>query len=250
MEVMSRGLADRVADLRTDHEIVRIDLAEKTVHVRHRGEDRALRWRAACIATLPLPTILHLCDEGRNRFHELTWNRVVMVDIAVRGRRPRGTGHWCYYSDETIAFNRLIFMHEFDPHMAPDSGWGLMAEITERAEDPLGDLQERVCRCINDARRVGALRDEDEVVEARARVIDPAYVVFTPATAPIIERTRTRLRDHAVTPLGRYGRWEYSSMAQVMRDGFSLGRQLANRLGYRAPGDLLWGAEPSPGSEP
>jgi protoporphyrinogen oxidase len=173
-----------------------------------------------------------------------------MVDIAVRGRRPIGTGHWCYYSDETIAFNRLIFMHEFDPHMAPDGGWGLMAEITERAEDPLGDLQERVCRCINDARRVGALQDEDEVVEARARVIDPAYVVFTPATAQIIERARARLRDHTVTPLGRYGRWEYSSMAQVMRDGFSWGRHLANRLGYRAPGDLRWGAELPPGSEP
>lgn len=250
MEVMSRALADRVADLRTDHEIVRIDLVGKTVHVRHWGENHALRWRKSCVSTLPLPTMLRLCDAEADGFNELTWNRVVMVDIAVRGRRPSGTGHWRYYSDESIAFNRLIFMHEFDPRMAPADGWGLMAEVTERAEEPLGDLQGRVRRCINDARRVGALRDEDEVVDARARVIDPAYVAFTLTTPPVIARARARLRSHAVTLLGRHGRWEYSSMAQVMRDGFSWGKRTANLLGYRPPDHLRWDAESSPDSEP
>lgn len=250
MEVLSRALANRVADLRTDHNIVGIDLARKTVHVRHQGVDRALRWRVACITTLPLPTMLQLCDEETREFEGLTWNRVLMVDVAVLGRRPSDTGHWCYYSDESIAFNRLIFMHEFDTRMAPADGWGLMAEVTERAEEPLGDLHDKIRRCIDDARGVGVLRDEDEVAHARARVIDPAYVAFTRTAAPVILRARAYLRDHSVTPLGRYGRWEYSSMAQVMRDGFSCGRGIADRLGFRAPEDLCWSANPRSVSEP
>ena len=247
MEVLSRALAKRVTHLRTQHEIVSIDLENRCVEVRHGGENRSVRWRQACLSTIPLPAMLRLAGADTGASAPLVWNRVVMVDIAVRGARPTGTGQWRYYGDENIVFNRLIYQHEFDPLMAPADGWGLMAEITERAEDPIGDLNERVLRSVADARRVGALRESDEVVATRARVIDPAYVAFTLDAAKTAEAGRALLQSHGVTPLGRYGRWEYSSMAQVMRDGFSWGAAVAKRLGFQAQDEMRWDGEPMNG---
>jgi hypothetical protein len=60
-------------------------------------------------------------------------------------------------------------------------------------------------------------------------IVDPAYVVFTVDNQPIIEQARDFLKNSGVTSLGRYGRWEYSSMAQVMRDGFCCGEEMATR---------------------
>jgi hypothetical protein len=50
--------------------------------------------------------------------------------------------------------------------------------------------------------------------------------VFTPTNRQIMERARRFLLEHDIHPLGRYGNWEYSSMAKVIGDGFALGERL------------------------
>ena len=46
------------------------------------------------------------------------------------------------------------------------------------------------------------------------------------------------LREQGIEPLGRYGRWQYLSMAQVIESGLSLGRQLVEMA--------IQGFEPGP----
>jgi hypothetical protein len=48
-------------------------------------------------------------------------------------------------------------------------------------------------------------------------------VVFEIGVQDLAAEALAYLRTVDVEPLGRYGRWEYSSMAQVMRDGFAVG---------------------------
>jgi protoporphyrinogen oxidase len=250
MQMLSQALAARVPRLYAQHEVVEIDLPRKRVQVRGPDGARTFGWRTACLSTIPLPATMRLAHAQVDGLESLAWNRVVMVDIAVEGPRPVDPGHWCYYADEGLCFNRLVYMHEFDPLTAPARGWGLMAEITEPAERPLGDLREYTERALADARRAGALRPEDRVVTARARCIDHAYVAFTLATSGVAQRARELLRHHDLTSLGRYGGWQYSSMSQVMRDGFSWGRRVADRLGYHAPAEVRWAAQPAPATEP
>jgi protoporphyrinogen oxidase len=149
----------------------------------------------------------------------MKWNRVLMAAFCIRGPRPEGRGHWRYYSDESLIFNRLIFMHEFDHHSAPPDGWGLMAEITEPSEWPIKPEDEVLRRCRNDIARAGELPSDCEIVGEYLWVIDPAYVVFTPESQAATVKIQMHLREQNIEPLGRYGRWEYSSMGQVIRDG-------------------------------
>jgi hypothetical protein len=131
-----------------------------------------------------------------------------------------GRGHWRYYADESVVFNRLVYLCEFDPGMAPTDGWGMMAEITQRGEDPPLAPHVMLTRVIEDAARVGALPGDCSLIGAHHWIVDPAYVVFTPDAQAIVGEAMDFLRDHDVEPLGRYGRWEYSSMGQVIRDAF------------------------------
>ena len=63
---------------------------------------------------------------------------------------------------------------------------------------------------------------------AVGQVRNNGYVVFERGTSAIVQAAHAALRDRNIEPLGRYGRWEYSSMGQVMRDGFAVGdRQCA-----------------------
>jgi protoporphyrinogen oxidase len=234
MEVLSRALARQVSDLRCAHRVVAIDPRARIVTARHGDAMVRVRYRQACVSTLPLPDTIrmssHVPGALSNACAALTHNRVITVMIGVRGPRPGGLGHWRYYADERVVFTRLVFLHEFDADTGPAEGWGMLAEITEPAEQPPADRENVVQRVLRDVQRVGVLPPGSEIVVTATRVIDPAYVVFSPTSQAVTERARTFLAAHDIVSLGRYGRWEYSSIAQNLRDGFrwaedALGRE-------------------------
>jgi protoporphyrinogen oxidase len=231
MEVLSAAVASEVHDLRLNHEVTSIDPLSRTVKIRVPGGEVALHWGRKCVASLPLPRLISLCsgvpDGVGQAARLLRYNRVLSVAMRIEGPRPN-LGLWRYYPALDISFTRLIFLHAFDPLMAPARGWPLLAEVPWRCDTPVpADVAERaVC----DARRVGALGPNDNVLDATVLEADPAYVVFDSNRASAVEVIRSWLQSVGIEVVGRYGRWEYSSMAQVLRDGYSLGKALAAEL--------------------
>ncbi|GGK16374.1 amine oxidase [Pilimelia terevasa] len=220
MEVLSRALAAKVPDLRLRHTVERVDVASQVAHVRAGRRRRQLHYRDACVSTLPLPRLVQMCDQAPRRLADqcrsLPYNRVRTVALAVRGRRPADFGHWRYYADPALPFTRLVLMTEFDPQLAPDDGWGMLAEVIERSDEPGAPADTLIADVWDGLNRIGLRTGGAELVDAQVFTVDPAYVVFTPAAQEVVERARAFLSDHGVTPLGRYGNWTYSSMAQVM----------------------------------
>lgn len=229
MELLPLMMAERVADLRLGHTVRSVDLDQRVVTVESgvgsRSAIHQIGYNDEMLSTLPLPRLIQMCDQApealRARCAGLTWNRVISVAIAIEGPRPEAPGHWRYYGDESLIFTRLIFMHEFDPGCAPPEGWGLLVEITQRAEDPMPDSDELLVRVLSDVERAGVCPKGSRMVASKVWEIDPAYVVFSLENQPIVEAARAFLESHGVTSLGRYGSWEYSGMSSCLHDGFS-----------------------------
>jgi protoporphyrinogen oxidase len=229
MEVLSAALAREVPDLRLRHAVESLDLERRLARVRRPdGAVAELEFTRNCVATIPLPYLLDCCVQTpkdlRQAAQALACNRVVMAAFGLRGARPHDRGHWRYFTDADIVFTRVIHMYEFDSLSAPEDGWGLMAEITMPAESPLHDPHELLPRVEHDLRRAGCIRGADTVVERASWVAEPAYVVFTRESQQVVRDAIEFLAAHGVVTIGRFGRWEYSSMSQVLRDGFAWAR--------------------------
>jgi protoporphyrinogen oxidase len=231
MELLAASLATQARDLRTDCSVEAISLERHEVVLRHRGRLERFRYQDALLSTIPLPELVALCRDIpkglRRACAGLARNRVLSVGLSVRGPRPESPGHWRYYADESLIFTRLVFLHEFDPLLAPEDGWPLLVEITEPAEWPLASREELMSRVRRDLARVDVLLEGSEIVDEMVKVIDPAYVVFDVQSQRIVRLAHEVLAAHGITSLGRYGRWEYSSMASCMRDGFVWAESLA-----------------------
>ncbi len=233
MEYLARALAQRVHDLRLGHKVVSVNGEARLILVQSQERQQQFEYRFACMTSLPLPQMIQYSvqapDTLKQEMKHLVRNRVWTVALSIQGPRPEGTGHWRYYADESIVFNRLIFMHTFDPLSAPGRGWGVMAEITEPAESPCPDADTLRRVVLRDMARVDIMPPGCEVVDVHVLLVDPAYVVFTLENQAIMEAARCFLKSFDIVPLGRYGRWEYSSMAQVMRDGFQWTHEVESR---------------------
>ncbi|MET9125845.1 FAD-dependent oxidoreductase [Streptomyces sp. NPDC004528] len=225
MEVLSRALAGRVGDLRLRHVVTAVDPDARTVRTRSPEGVTDFHYTRDCLSTLPLPTIVSLCAQAPAALvaecRNLPRNRVRSVALAVRGPRPRDTGHWRYYTREDVPFTRLVFMTEFDPDMAPADGWGVLAEVLEPSEGPRASDESLVADVRRGVAEVGLLAPGSRIVGSSVYTSDPGYVVFTDATRETTAEATRFLTSRGITPLGRYGTWTYSSMSQVMEEAFA-----------------------------
>jgi len=230
MECLAQGLASRVVDLRCDKRVTWIDPAARTVTT---ADGETYQWQEQLIATLPLPFLISHCEGAPPsllaRIERLTYNRVISAAYAISGPRRPGCGHWRYNSDESIGYTRVVHMTEFDPHTAPDSGYGLLVEITQRAEDAMLPSEVLLDQIEADLRRRGDLPADDRVLARDLVVAEPAYVVFTRESQLAVAEAQSWLASQGIAVVGRYGRWEYSSMGQVMRDGRALALELLSQ---------------------
>ncbi len=223
MEVVAASLASQASDLRLNHTVTSLDLEKRVASCLHHGREVEISWKNGLCSTIPLPVLIRICRQAPESLRadaaRLKWNRVISVMFCVRGPRPSHRGHWEYYSDESLCFTRIIYMHRFDPEMVPADGWCVMAEIIERAEEERKPDAEIAGICREDMKRAGLLPDDCEIVHEHVTCIDPAYVVFSHERPAILDRLKAFLAQYSVTSLGRYGEWEYSSVGGVLRDG-------------------------------
>lgn len=228
MGMLSASIATRVPDLMLEHRVVAADLETKTVGVETPDGFKTIAYDKL-VSTIPLPALARVTSglpaQLARATEELKHNRVWSIGICISGPRP-DLGLWRYYSDESICFTRLVFMHEFDELSAPSGCWGLLAEMTQPAEEPPPDSDVLISRVLADAKRCGGIGSNCEVVEVEAWCCDPAYVVETPTSEQIVSELMRFFARHEVHLLGRYGRWDYLSMAQVMGGALALAAAL------------------------
>jgi protoporphyrinogen oxidase len=70
------------------------------------------------------------------------------------------------------------------------------------------------------------LRPDDEIIVSDVQDIRYAYVLFDQHRARVMPSILYELERRGIHSIGRYGRWEHSSM----EDAISQGKQLAERL--------------------
>jgi protoporphyrinogen oxidase len=74
--------------------------------------------------------------------------------------------------------------------------------------------------------RAGIFRSDDELVIADVKDIRYAYVLFDQHRARALPAILEELARRGIHSIGRYGRWEHTSMEDAMAQGKQLAEQL------------------------
>ena len=117
----------------------------------------------------------------------------------------------------------------FSPALGPPGCSSLYVEISHQPTMivPPADLLRQVRAGLE---RAGIFRPDDEILAADVRDIRYAYVLFDRHRARVLPTILAELERRGIHSIGRYGRWEHSSM----EDAIGQGIQLAERLKGRA----------------
>ncbi len=236
-------------DLRTGHDVVRIDVANREIAL---ADGRRVGYRRL-LSTLPLTHMLALCGLCATQPNAPHTSVLVLNIGASRGPRHPAE-HWLYVPRSRSGFHRVGFYDNVCEHFLPSSlrGRGTATSVYVERSFPGGErpdpttvakYRDAVVRELQDWGFIG------EVDVADATWVDVAYTWRQPGST-WVEEALAVLRAQGIRMAGRYARWSFQGIADSLRDGLLAGHALRIDAGGApaATGDRT--IRPSPAGAP
>jgi protoporphyrinogen oxidase len=220
-----RALAAHAGPVTVNARVVAIDTARRTIRV---AMGERIDYRLGVIVSAPLdataamiePALADVAAAARLRASAVT-----CVNLGVRAIAPTfRAAHWVYLPEPRFRAYRVGFYDRFAPAMAPPGRHGLYVEIAHGADDAERDL---VGSAIADVVALGVIGGPADVEIAVPVRIPTAYVIHDAACASARAALHAELAARQVHMVGRYGRWEYASIEDALRQGVEAAESLA-----------------------
>lgn len=218
-------------EIHLDHKVVGIDPVAKTVSFANgvtEGYDHI-------VSSIPLPDLIEMTkgapDTVRAAAAKLACTQCVTVNIGIP-RNDFTPAAWTYIYDEDIVFTRLSFPHNMSPKTCPPGAGAIQAECYySQKYRPLDvspdDLIQPV---IDDLKKIGLLREDDEILHADARFIPHANIIFDLDREDALPVVHAWLDEVGITYAGRYGEWGYQWTDEAFKSGERGARTILERL--------------------
>ncbi|HHZ83761.1 MAG TPA: protoporphyrinogen oxidase [Nitrospirales bacterium] len=217
IQALPSALLQRIRSVECQKEVIEINTKSRRVHF----ADGSMEHYEALVSTMPLPELLRRCTDLpktlRERGEKLRWTSVYAVNLAVM-RKNISSQHWIYFPEKTFPFYRIGFPMNLSPAMGKVGASSIAAEIARR---PGEDIPRS--RLIKQTRagliRAGVCRPDDTFVVSEVRDIPYAYVIFDRERGKIVPKMLGELERRGIYSIGRYGRWEHTSMENAIQQG-------------------------------
>lgn len=229
IRVLPESFLSGIDQVERDCELIEVDTKRRRAvfHDRRRGETGTEHYESL-VSTIPVPELVRRCQDFPQRLKEaaagLRWVSVYNVNLGV-SREQVSDKHWIYFPESRYPFYRVGFPMNFSPSLGRSGCSSMYVEISHRPAE-----QQAPEQLIEQARfgleKAGILRPDDELVVADVKDLRYAYVYFDRHRARAVPAILAELERRGIYSIGRYGRWEHTSMEDAIGQGKRLAEQL------------------------
>jgi len=228
MGLLAEGLAGGCENVRAEHRVCAVDLERRVLKCANGTE---WSW-THLISSLPLKEFCLLTkDEAlRREACRLSQSSVLVFNIILNRplEGPLSGVHWVYTPAKEIPFYRAGVYSNLSPSQNDPGAARLYVETGLPETNELSSSEEAALRdrVVDSLESLGWLRKKD-ILHLLPRLIPCAYVHYTPARRTAVPFITERLTRSGVSLIGRYGRWEYSSMEDSIYSGIETAQEFA-----------------------
>jgi len=199
-----------MGNLKLNHKVVSINPRSREVTF----ENGVVADYDALISSVPLPDLIQLIQgvpaDVVQAASLLACSTCVLVNIGVN-REDLSKAHMTYFYDEDICFSRLGFPHMLSAKNAPPGTCSIQAEVyfSKKYKPFSGSPEDVIEPVIRDLRKVGLLREDDQILSRKAMLLPYANIIFDLDRTAALKTVHGYLDDIGISYCGRYGDWGY-----------------------------------------
>lgn len=224
VDSLRRSLTPKFTSLNTPFKDV--DIRNKVVTTK---DNQQIRYNEL-ISSIPLNALIKNSslndDFGKSLQSDITAATVLSFHLGIKGPIPKEYRdvHWIYFSEKKFPFYRVGFYSNFSEYMCPEDSYSIYVEVG--VESPDCDVNSIQGKVINSLHKLMII-DKNRIAVLVSNFMKDGYVHYTATREAVVSKLSKELEDHHVTLVGRYGKWQYSSM----EDSIIEGREAVRRLG-------------------
>jgi protoporphyrinogen oxidase len=199
-----------MGNIKLEHELISVDPRARELTF----SNGLVTQYDSLVSSVPLPDMIHMIqgapDDVVEASRKLACSTCVLVNIGIN-RADISNAHMTYFYDEDICFTRLSFPHMLSSHNAPPGTGNIQAEVyfSEKYKPFSGKAEDWIDPVIRDLKKVGLVREEDEILCRKAMLLRYANIIFDLERADALKTVHGYLDDIGIAYCGRYGDWGY-----------------------------------------
>lgn len=229
IKVLPESFVPGITNLVHHCELEEVDTKKRRARFRNRQTGRVTDEEyQSLVSTIPIPELVRRCTDFpaplKDAAEQLRWVSVYNVNLAF-GRERVSDKHWLYFPEPEFPFYRVGFPTNFSAALGRPGCSSMYVEISHRPTEHQS-VEELIECARHGMERAGIIRPEDEMVVADVKDLRYAYVYFDQHRAKAVPAILAELERRGVYSIGRYGKWEHTSM----EDAIGQGKQLAAHL--------------------
>ncbi len=237
IKVLPESFLSGIDRVRHGIELLEVDTRRRRAQFRDLNSGRCHdEHYESLVSTIPVPELVRRCSDFPGPLKEaaegLRWVSVYNVNLAV-GREQVSDKHWLYFPEPEYPFYRVGFPMNFSPSLGRAGCSSMYVEISHRPTEHRSE-EALVAAARAGMERAGILRHDDELVVSDVKDLHYAYVYFDRHRARAIPAILSELERRGIHSIGRYGRWEHTSMEDAIAQGRELAGQLQTQVVRRA----------------
>lgn len=217
IQILPQAFLAQLRDVQLGKMVEAIDVEKKIVHF----EDGKETTYHALLSSLPMDELLQRLEscpaEIKNLGGGLRYVSVVNINLGV-AREGISDHHWVYFPEPSYPFYRVGFLSNLSPYMAPKGASALSVEVSCLPANP-PSLEKTKEQTLTALRSCGILKKDDKIVAEKTFFIKHAYVIYDRFRSERLPHIIQFLRSKQIYTLGRYGKWEYSTMEEAILQG-------------------------------
>ena len=222
--VLPKAFLPGIGDIVYGSELMEVD----TTRRRATFQDGRVESYDTLVSTMPVPELVRRCTDLPKPIREaaegLRCASVYNINLGV-AREQVSDKHWIYFPEREYPFYRAGFPMNFSPALGRPGCSSLYVEISHQPEQTVSPAT-LIAQVRDGLERAGIFRPSDEIVVADVKDIRYAYVLFDRHRARALPAILSELESRGIHSIGRYGRWEHTSM----EDAIAQGKQLAEKF--------------------
>jgi protoporphyrinogen oxidase len=217
--------------LHLNHELVAVDPRARKLTF----SNGAIAAYDALVSSVPLPELIPMIKDVPadvvEAVRRLACTQCVLVNIGVN-REDLSASQMTYIYDEDLCFSRIGFPHMLSSKNAPQGTGNIQAEVyfSKKYKPFTGKPDDLIEPVIADLRRMGVLRDDDQILFKGTMMLKYANIIFDLERASALTTVHGFLDDIGVSYAGRYGEWGYLWTDEAFKSGENAAQKALDRV--------------------
>lgn len=204
--------------IKVNSPVIRIDLDARLIYTTH----DVISYESI-VSSIPLNNLVRIVNpkdkDVQATLSGITACSTIAYHIGVNARIPdKFAGiHWIYFSEPKYPFYRVGFYSNFNSNMVSDNKYSIYVEIGSNELHPQITDTSLIVNALHSA---GILRPSDiEILSTN--IINNSYIHFNFTRTDNLNLIERFCAENKILLIGRYGRWQYSSMEDSIIEGIN-----------------------------